>query len=113
MLPFSTSTFTILRSDADPATDGYADTAANWPEQEEGIRGHISRPSFAEVRAGSVQTLDVMSIALDPCDIRVNDRVQDERDLQVYELVGSPMQRIGFGLEHVNAQIRLVTGYIG
>jgi hypothetical protein len=113
MLPFSTSTFTILRSDADPTTDGYGDTAASWVDQSESIRGHISRPTFAEVRAGSVQTLDTLSIALDPCDLRVNDRVQDERDLQVYELVGSPMQRIGFGLEHVNAQIRLVTGYVG
>ena len=112
-LPFATSTFSILRSDADPSADGYADVSATWTASSEGIRGHLSQPTFAEVRAGSVQTLDLLSLALDPCDLAATDRIQDERDLQVYEIEGSPMTRVGLGLDHQQIRVRLVRGWVG
>lgn len=111
MLPFNNSTYTLLRSDGAATGDGYPDAAPNWIEVDSGVRGVISRPSFAEVRAGSVQTVDALSLALDPCDLEQNDRVQDETSLVTYELVGSPFVRTGFGIDHITVSVRLVQGY--
>lgn len=111
MLPFSTATYTLLRSDAAATGDGYPNSAPNWIEVDSGVRGVIGRPSFSETRAGSVQTTDLLSLALDPCDLEQNDRVQDEKTLITYELVGSPFARMAFGLDHWSVSVRLVQGF--
>ena len=100
----------VLRSVQDPAADGYADTVPTWSVVESGVRAVISSPGGATIRGGSLQMIEGLRLAADPCDLQHDDQVQDETDATVYT-VEWLHRATGYGLDHLSAGLRRVEGF--
>jgi hypothetical protein len=110
MLPFGTTTISVLRSSAADGSDGYPDVEATYGEIATGIRAVIGTPGGTMVQAGTLQEDVGFPLKCDITDLRHADRVEDESTGTVY-VVKWVSQSRGFGLDHMDAELRLVEGY--
>lgn len=120
-LPMSTTKITVLKSAQaasstveDPweaGSGGAATPGDSYTAEATGIAAHISNPTGFERNAGGAQESVTFDFYADLCDMNNLDRVLDERTGDVYEVV-YVRQRYGFGLEHMQGQLRQVSGAV-
>jgi hypothetical protein len=107
-IPIASTTGSVLRVPTDYTRDSY-DALPDWETIATGVRAHISSPGGTEIVLGGTQSDVLFSLACDPCDLRHTDRWLDEPSGVVYDVVWSA-QRVGLGLDHCSAGLRLVLG---
>jgi hypothetical protein len=97
-IPISTTTISILRgterhlpyTEQDPYGEGYGTPAAPsqaWVVIASGIRAVIGAPGGSEKSIGGQQAMMSASLIADPCDCTHTDRVMDEYDGTIYNVV--------------------------
>ena len=95
---------------ADGDTDGFPDVEPTWSVVASGVRAVISSPGGTVLRDGSVEVVMGFRLTCDPTDLEPADRILDEQSLVTYDLNWFT-QRRGMGMDHSEAEIRLVTGF--
>lgn len=106
MIPFSTTTVAVRRSDQDGTLD-LTDTLT-WTDVRTGVRAVIGNPAGSEIQAGGSQSAVMLRLNCDPiADLDHADRIVDETTGQVYEVLWA-VQRGGLGLEHTVAGLQIV-----
>lgn len=105
MIPINTTTISIFRP---PSGQDPYDAAPNTKEAA-GVRAVIGSPSGTDRAIGGDQQIISARLTADPCDLRHYDEVRDDVTGETYAVVWS-RKRNGFGLDHVAAGLRQVTG---
>lgn len=112
MIPFQTTTISVLRLTVpDGDTDGLPDEGPTWNPIATKVRAVISSPGGTTIRDGSIQTILGYRLACDPTDLRHTDRVLDEQAQTLYDCNWT-MRRVGVGLDHDEAELRTVEGFV-
>jgi hypothetical protein len=109
VIPLSTTTIDILRTPVGDIYDepyggtdpGGRDVAAT------GIRAVIDRPTAREQVAGGEQSIAVLALIADPCDLTHTDLVRDTKTGRIYSVVFV----IDYG-SHVEADLRITEGVV-
>lgn len=115
MIPFATTTISVLRSPADEPAEGedYRDPYDTQPDRTAvhvGVRAHISAPSGREQVAGGEQAVTRFGLACDPIELRHTDWVLDETTDITYRVVWAA-RRTGLpALEHTAGALELIEG---
>ena len=113
-IPLATTTITVLRVANDPARDGY-DPVPAAAAVAVGVPAHFSAPGGAgggtERVVGGSQAEIEWSLACDFADLRHSDRVLDENTEREWDVVWA-VHRIGLGLDHTKAGVRMVEGLV-
>jgi len=105
VIPLATTTVLIERPEA--GVDPY-DPATTYSIVASGVAAHISVPSGSEAAIGGEQArIDAVLLA-DTTDLTHRDRVTDDRG-DTYE-VAWVRQRVGLGLDHAKAGLRVFVG---
>lgn len=107
-IPLATTTITIRRPSVDPDRDPYEED----PDPQtvaEGVRAHISSPSGRDQIVGGEQSIVTFSLTCDPTDLQHTDTVIDDSSGEEFEVVWVK-DRIGLGMDHVQASLRHVEG---
>lgn len=107
-IPLTTTTITVRRPSVDANRDPYEEDPSPVTVAE-GVRAHISSPSGREQAVGGEQSIVTFPLVCDPVDLQHTDTVIDESDDAEYEVVWV-LPRQGFGLDHVKADLKKVTG---
>lgn len=105
-IPVSTTTITVERSDQDGTKDAY--DGVSYSTVYSGVRAVIGSPGGAETNEGGSSEDVSARLNCDPITLRHDDRVIDEQTGETW-LVTWTRRRIGFGLDHVVAQLRAIT----
>lgn len=111
MIPISTTTISVLEQ---TAADEYAEPYEGQTEAQRvasavGVRAVIGAPSGSEIVRGGEQMVAQYSLQCDPTPMTHRSWVKDEMTGRVYTVVWCK-DRIGLGLDHVQAQLRVVEG---
>lgn len=114
-IPLPTTTITIKgkrpESSVDPDAEGYDAPATPPGIVASGLNAAISAPSASRDDALEVER---WRLRVDPCDLRQFDTVIDDKTGVEYEVeTVSPSNVDLFGLEHVQAVLKLQTGLPG
>lgn len=103
MMPFATTTVTIDRPD--DATDRYETATLTTIAT---VRGNVTRPTGSDRHIGGQQEIvDAVLFVDQGTDIAYGDQVTDGDS--IYTVVWATA-RAGFGLDHIKAGLRRVTG---
>lgn len=105
-LPFNTTTISVQRSNQDGTKDAY--DGVTYSAVLSGVRAVIGSPSGAETNAGGSSEDVSARLDCDPIDLRHDDRVTDEQTGETW-LVTWTRRRIGLGLDHCVAELRVIT----
>jgi hypothetical protein len=119
-IPISTTTISVLRgteerlpyTEQDPYGEGYGDTpipGQAWQIIASGVRAVIGTPSGSEQAVGGQQVTITCSLISDPVDCIHTDRVVDESDSTVYEVVWTAA-RSEFGITRTIGDLRRTIG---
>jgi hypothetical protein len=110
-IPLALTTLTVQRVTPVPGddqiVDGY-DTEPAPTTVATGIRAVIRNPSVSVVLAGGDRIVFTATFSADPCDIRPGDTVIDSNGT-IWRAMWTVLSS-GFGLDHVDGELRLVTG---
>lgn len=106
MIPLSTNTISVLRSDQDGTKDDY--DGVTYSTLATGVRAVISSPSGSETNAGGSSEQVSFRLNCDPTDLRHDDRIVDEATGDIY-MVTWTRRRVGLGLDHTVADLLRVT----
>lgn len=104
-LPLSTTTIAVVETDGDG--DPYEDAAVATIAT--GVRAHFSTPTGRERVAGGQQSAVDMVLLCDIVELTSTHRVIDENTDQAWS-VQWVEQRLGLGLDHVEAGVNRVSG---
>jgi hypothetical protein len=109
MIPLATTQLSIARTEpADQPYDPY-DSPAVYPTQvATGVRAVITAPTANAVLSGGNQVVYAAKVTADLCDLQAGDTVTDATGLTWTVLWAR--QVLGFGLDHMEGQLRLVEG---
>jgi hypothetical protein len=110
MLPFGTTTISVLRSSAADGTDAYPDVEPTYSPIATGIRAVIGTPGGMVVQEGTLREDIAYPLKCDVTDLQHADRIEDESTGPVYTVKWVSQSR-GFGLDHMDAELRLVEGF--
>jgi hypothetical protein len=108
VIPTATTTGSILRVAASTTRDPW-DPRPEPTVAASGIRSHIHQPGLREVLTQGQQATTTVKLIADPCDLRSTDQWLDEPSGVVWDVTGV-MSRVGFGLDHVVADLTMTTG---
>lgn len=107
-IPLETTLISVQRStvgvDVDPSD---APPAALTPVAS-GVRAVINTPSASVVLSSGDRVVYTAGFSCDPCDVIADDTVTESDGTQWMCLWARP--QVGLGLDHVEGQLRLVTG---
>lgn len=107
MIPLSTTTITVLRV---ASVDPYEPSTMAPGTVVTGVRAHISVPNVgASQIVGGQQSVVEPRLTCDVCDLRHTDEVRDDSTGQTFQ-VSWVQQRLGLGLDHLEAGLRIVQG---
>lgn len=109
-LALTTTTITIRRVSSDPARDPY-DVQPEPATVASGIPAHIYSPTGEEQEAGGSRSNTYRRLACNLADLTENDTVLDEATSVEYH-VEWVNKVLGFGLDHMQARLRLTTGVV-
>lgn len=105
-IPLATTTISVLRSDQDGSKDS-TDTLT-FAAIAMGVRAVIGNPRGTETNTGGSSEAVTARLDCDPTDLAHGDRVTDETLAQTWEVTWV-RRRIGFGLDHIVAELLAVT----
>jgi hypothetical protein len=109
MIPYATTTITVLRVPADPARDP-EDPQPEAAAVATGVRAHISTSNGREeIEGASTQEIVAFRLSCDPTEILKDDQVRDDSTGEVYEVAWA-RERRGLGLDHMEGGLRQVRG---
>lgn len=108
MIPLATTAITIVREQFDPLADRAAPNPPSPATIATGIRAVISEPSGSNKLSGGDRIVYTAKLTADLCDLQQNDTVVDSDGTEWRCLWARPKR--GFGLDHLVASLRLVTG---
>jgi hypothetical protein len=111
VLPIASTTITVTRPVLDATRDSYDPEPSPPTTVATQVRAHISSPSGSEIQLGGSQAVTQYRLDADPVDLRHIDRVLDESSSILYEVLWA-VSRTGYGLDHVEAALRLVEGEV-
>ena len=111
-LPLSTTTITIERRPLtvldDPADPADYSTP-EWELIESNVPAVISPPTASNNLVAGDRITYSASLRADPCDLKANDRLTEEDGTVWTVLWARPI--VAVGLDHTEAQLRMVTGF--
>jgi hypothetical protein len=113
MIPLATSQITVNRVEGTAADsfdpyDPYDPTQPAPTVIVTGVRAVIGTPSASEVLAGGDRVVYASELMCDPCDLQAADTVTDTSGT-VWTVLWARLV-VGFGLDHMQGQLRLVQG---
>lgn len=107
MIPLATTTVTVTR----PASDPDRDLPQTPTDVAAGVRAHISAPSGQELRAGGSRERVDARLTCDVIDLQHGDTITDDTTGDEWRCT-SARQRLGLGLDHVEAGLVAVSGVV-
>lgn len=118
MIPLATTTISVLReSQADASAEPYqGKVASDRAVVVSKVRATISAPATRagqgqEITQGGEQVRIAFTLACDPVDLRHTDWIRDDGTGEVFKVVWAT-RRIGFGLDHTQAQMYKTEGLV-
>jgi hypothetical protein len=106
-IPFAKDLIDISRVD-DSTVDGWDDNPPTPIQTASGVRAVVSLPSAAPNLVGGDRIVYNATMTCDLCDLQANDTVTDSQGTQWRCL--TVVTQIGLGLDHMAANLRLVSG---